>query len=46
MRFHRSPNLQPTEITKPTKPQLIERLKLWLFGGIGTLALAVRCGLW
>jgi hypothetical protein len=48
MRFHRSPHLQPTGITEPTKPPLIKRLKLdWLFaGGTGTLALAVLCGLW
>jgi hypothetical protein len=48
MRFHRSPHLQPTEITQPTKPQLIKRLKLnWPFAAvIGTLALAVLCGLW
>jgi hypothetical protein len=48
MRFRTSPHLQPTEITQPTKLQLIKRLKLnWLFaGGIRTLALAILCGLW
>jgi hypothetical protein len=48
MRFHRTPHLQPTEVTQPTKPRLINRLKLnWLFAaGVGKLALHVLCGPW